>query len=112
MKLVRDRHGLLVYRFIHVFQKDIRKLDGFIWLMFRFESSACHNIVIFATLCIVTLKRKSFATLLKCKFLLIDPKISFGDITVDKSSSLPCIQHENQNAAAYENVKHSRLPIV
>ena len=44
----------------------------------------------------------------------MDSKISFGDITIDKSSPLPCIQHENQNAAAYgyqENIKTSRLPI-
>ena len=57
------------------------------------------------------LKRKSFATLIKCKFLLIGSNISFGDITTDKSSSLPLIQYENQSSAAYgcrENVKTSR----
>ena len=47
------------------------------------------------------LKRKSFATLLKCEFLLIDSKISFGAIRIAKSNSLPCIQNENQNAVAY-----------
>ena len=38
------------------------------------------------------LKRKSFATLIKCKFLLIDSEIFFVDITIEKSSSLPCIK--------------------
>ena len=45
-------------------------------------------------------------------FLLIDQKISFGDITVDKSSSLTYIQHENQNAASYgcrENVTTAQV---
>ena len=57
------------------------------------------------------LKRKSFATLIKCKFLLIGSNISFGDVTTNKSSSLPRIHHENQSSAAYgcrENVKTSR----
>ena len=44
------------------------------------------------------LKRKGFATLIKCKFLIIGSNVSFGDITIDKSSSLPRRQHENQNA--------------
>ena len=54
------------------------------------------------------LKCKSFGTLIKCKFLLIGSNVSIGDITIDKSSSLPRRQHENQIAGAYgcrENVK-------
>ena len=47
------------------------------------------------------LKRKSFATHIKRKFLPIDYKISFGDKWYGKSCSLSSIQHENQNAAAY-----------
>ena len=47
------------------------------------------------------LKRKSFATHIKRKFLPIHYKISFGDKWYGKSCSLSSIQHENQNAAAY-----------
>ena len=47
------------------------------------------------------LKRKSFATHIKRKFLPIDYKISFGDKWYGKSCSLSSIQHANQNAAAY-----------
>ena len=36
-----------------------------------------------------------------CKFLHIDSNISFGDITIDKSSSFPCIQYDTQSGVAY-----------
>ena len=46
------------------------------------------------------LKRKSFATLLKCRFLLYDPNNSFGDNAIGKPRYLACIQHEKQNGVA------------
>ena len=47
------------------------------------------------------LKRKSFATLTKMVVPFFGPKQSRSDNAVDKSLYLPCIQHKNQNGAAY-----------
>ena len=47
------------------------------------------------------LKRKSFATLPKMLVPFFGPKQSLSDNAIDKSLYLPCIQHKNQNGAAY-----------
>ena len=48
------------------------------------------------------LKRKSFATLTKCYFLLFEPKILLHDIMINKSNDLPSKQHENQTGETYD----------
>ena len=40
--------------------------------------------------------------LLKCYFLLFEPKILLHDIMINKSNDLPSIQHENQTSETYD----------
>ena len=62
----------------------------------------CHIVVNHMSQLIYILKRKSFATLTKCYFLLFEPKILLHDIMINKSNDLPSKQHENQTSETYD----------
>ena len=51
---------------------------------------------------ILYLNAKVSQLLLKCYFLLFEPKISLHDIMINKSNDLPSKQHENQTSETYD----------
>ena len=50
----------------------------------------------------IYLNAKVLQLLLKCYFLLFEPKILLHDIVVNKSNDLPSKQHENQTSETYD----------